>query len=194
MRALVVFESMYGNTCEIAAAVAEGLRAHLPVDLVEVIAAPAGLADDVALLVIGGPTHAHGMSKPDTRASAAARDREHEVPFQLGIREWLAGFDASSGPGAAAASDVPGAGDPLPGQVAAAAFDTRIKGPGLLWGSAARDAMGELQRLGFRVAAPPVSFLVQGPLGPVRDILLDGEVDRARTWGTLLGSEIVAPS
>jgi flavodoxin len=36
MRALVVFESMFGNTQAIAEAVADGLTAHLRVDLVEV--------------------------------------------------------------------------------------------------------------------------------------------------------------
>ena len=73
MRALVVYESMYGNTKEIAAAVADGLSTRMPVQLTEVGAAPTVLADDIGLLVVGGPTHAHGMSKPESRASAAER-------------------------------------------------------------------------------------------------------------------------
>ena len=68
MRALVVYELMYGNTKEIAAAVADGLSTRMPVQLTEVGAAPTVLADDIGLLVVGGPTHAHGMSKPKSRA------------------------------------------------------------------------------------------------------------------------------
>ena len=66
MRALVVYESMYGNTKEIAAAVADGLSTRMPVQLTEVGAAPTLLADDIGLLVVGGPTHAHGMSKAES--------------------------------------------------------------------------------------------------------------------------------
>jgi flavodoxin len=74
MRALIVYESMFGNTRQIAEAVAEGLRAGhdaapVEVGLVEVGEAPATVAD-VDLLVVGGPTHALGMSRPETRQSA----------------------------------------------------------------------------------------------------------------------------
>jgi hypothetical protein len=174
MRALVVFESMYGNTKEVAAAVADGLSTHLRVDLVEVGTAPNAIDEDIVLLVVGGPTHAHGMSKPDSRHSAAQRDRESPVPFRIGIREWLADLHA------------------VRGDVTAAAFDTRIKGPSLLWGSAAQGAAKELRRLGFREAVSPESFLVKGPLGPVRAALVDGETERARAWGMELGSKVGA--
>ena len=52
MRALVVFESMFGNTQEIAEAIADGLSGRMQVDLVEVGAAPAEVGDEVALLVV----------------------------------------------------------------------------------------------------------------------------------------------
>ena len=58
MKALVVFESMFGNTEQIAQAVAEGLRASMPVDVAEVIDAPADPPEDVTLIVAGGPTEA----------------------------------------------------------------------------------------------------------------------------------------
>src|SRR3954470_15601698 len=48
MRALVVYESMYGNTKEIATAVADGVSRRMPVELVEVGAAPTAIADDIA--------------------------------------------------------------------------------------------------------------------------------------------------
>jgi hypothetical protein len=44
--ALVIFESMFGNTQVIAQAVADGPARHLPVDLVEVGAAPAAVGPE----------------------------------------------------------------------------------------------------------------------------------------------------
>ena len=75
MRALVMYESMFGNTRDIANALAGGMSAHLEVEVVEVSAAPATVGDDVDLLVVGGPTHAHGMSNPGSRASRESKDR-----------------------------------------------------------------------------------------------------------------------
>jgi hypothetical protein len=176
MRALMVVESMFGNTREIAEAVAQGLGARFEVEVVAVGAAPAAIDADVDLLVVGGPTHAHGMSTPDSRQSAAERDKEGQVAFQVGIREWLAALR------------------PAGGATASAAFDTRIKGPGLLWGSAAKAAAKELRRLGFREAARPESFLVKGPLGPVHHVLVEGEVERARAWAAALAGRVAAGS
>lgn len=174
MRALIVVESMYGNTRNVAAAVAEGLATHLAVDVVEVGEAPRAIPGDVSLLVVGGPTHAHGMSNPDSRRSAAKRAADALVPFRIGVREWLENLA------------------PAPARIPAAAFDTRIKGPALLWGSAAQGAAKELRRLGFTSAADPASFLVKGPMGPVSDVLVPGEIERARAWGERLGAAAVA--
>ena len=69
-RAMVIFESMFGNTREIADAVAEGLSSSLSTVILEVGAAPAVLPDDVDLIVVGGPTHAFGLSRPGTRENA----------------------------------------------------------------------------------------------------------------------------
>src|SRR4051812_7866406 len=71
MRALVVYESMYGNTHAIADHVATGLRRRF--DDVEVVAAgetTPDATDGVDLVVVGGPTHIHGMPRPTTRKSA----------------------------------------------------------------------------------------------------------------------------
>lgn len=120
MRALIVVESMFGNTRQVAAAVAEGLTIHAAVETVEVADAPTTLPAGLDLLVVGGPTHAHGMTSRDSRRSAAERPHSGGIQFRTGIREWLDDL-VSAAPG-----------------VAAVAFDTRIKGPALLWGSAAR--------------------------------------------------------
>jgi hypothetical protein len=169
MRALVVFESMFGNTREIAKAVADGLSSHLSVDVVEVGAASTVVGDDVGLLVVGGPTHAFGMSRPRTRQSAAEQAGDDLVSTGIGVREWLAADHGGSGP------------------VAATAFDTRFRKPGLP-GSAAKAAGKRLRRLGWRMIDRPASFYVAGTPGP----LLPGERERARGWGEKLGSEFTA--
>ena len=73
MRARVVFESMFGNTQVIAQAVADGLAESMSVELEEVGSAATEIAGDVDLLVVGGPTHAFGMSRQRTRESAVSR-------------------------------------------------------------------------------------------------------------------------
>jgi hypothetical protein len=162
--ALVVFESMFGNTQTIAEAVMEGLASHLPTATLEVGTAPDVLADDVALLVVGGPTHAFGMSRPRTREDATRQAGGHVASDRNGLREWLASLERRTG------------------NVAAAAFDTRIDKPRMP-GSAARGAEKRLRKLGFRIAAPSQSFYVTGVAGP----LVEGETERAHRWGRELG-------
>ncbi|GAA0565978.1 hypothetical protein GCM10010172_57070 [Paractinoplanes ferrugineus] len=158
MRALVVYESMFGNTGKLARAIADGLSASAEVSLAEVSTEPA--IDGFDLLVVGAPTHAFGLSRPASRAEAA---RLGAPPGGVGLREYL---------------DTRG---PLTG-LAAAAFGSRMDKP--LSGSAARKAGTRLHRLGCRLVSPPADFRVSGMTGP----LLDGEQDRARSWATgLLG-------
>jgi Flavodoxin len=164
MRALVVYESMFGNTQAIANAIADGLSDRMRVEVLEVGAAPATIAD-VALLVVGGPTHAFGMSRPQTRQDAARQAPAGLVSPGSGLREWLATLQAPAG-------------------IAAATFDTRIRKPRLP-GSAARAAEKRLRRLGFRMVAPAASFHVEGTLGPLQE----GEQQRARRWGESVGSK-----
>lgn len=77
MSVVVVFESLFGNTATVARAVATGIRSVLDatedVTLVDVGKAPRVLGDDVGLLVVGGPTHAFGMTRPGTREDARRR-------------------------------------------------------------------------------------------------------------------------
>ena len=69
-RALVVYESMFGNTKAVAESVALALSRDFEVDLTECGSAPLPLPDDVALLVVGAPTHAFSLSRENTRDSA----------------------------------------------------------------------------------------------------------------------------
>lgn len=76
MRALIVYESMFGSTRDLAEAIATGLRSSFDVRLAradDVGAADAGAAD---LLVAGGPTQAHNAETQPTEP-------------QSGLREWF---------------------------------------------------------------------------------------------------------
>lgn len=172
MHALVIYESMFGNTRDVALAVAEGIATAMPVQTLEIGAAPASLPSEIDLLVVGGPTHAHGMSTPDSRADSARRAGDRLVTSGPGVREWLDRLTPGST------------------LVRVATFDTRIKGPGLLWGSAAKAMAKRLRAIGFAEAAHPESFLVGGPTGPQFDRLEPGELERARAWGAALAAKV----
>ena len=167
MNALVVFESMFGNTGLIAEAVADGLARRLDVERCEVGKAPESISDQVDLVVVGGPTHAFSMSRPGTRSKAADETNAPLMSPGIGLREWLAKVSRPAG------------------QVGAAAFDTRVDKPRVP-GSAAAAAAKRLRRLGFRQVADPESFFVVGMSGP----LLPGEYERAHRWGEALATKL----
>ncbi len=167
MRALVVYESIFGNTRAIAEAIAQGLRAGLDVEVVEVGSEP--LASGFDLVVAGGPTHAWSMSRATTREDARqqARARQHTpVSVGIGLRDWLKRL-----------------GSPPAGALAAT-FDTAMQSRWFPTGSAARAAATAMQRRGYRLVAPPEQFRVSGTDGP----LVDGELDRAAQWGARLAA------
>lgn len=166
-RAMVVFESMFGNTEAVARAIADGLSTGMQVQVVQVGAAPKALDSEVALLVAGGPTHAFGMTRAGTRADAVKQGVHPAGGFEVGLREWLGGLTRGSA------------------DAAAVTFDTRVKKRGMP-GSAARGAQKQLRRLGFPIAAPARSFYVSGTPGP----LLDGELQQARDWGAQLATQV----
>ena len=162
MRALVVYESMFGNTQTIAEAIADGIGRSCMVETVEVSSAPGSIGADFDLLVVGGPTHQFGMSRASSRSDAAKKAERALVSAQGGVREWLESVRREA-------------------PVAAAAFDTRMNSPRWLQyvGSAAGKIEKRLKRAGFDITAPAEHFHVTGMHGP----LLEGEIQRARLWG-----------
>lgn len=176
MRALIVYESMFGNTRDVARAVAEGIAPRMPVELVEVGTAPDTIPADVGLLVLGCPTHAHGLSNAKSRADAKGRAGDQLVSRGIGFGEWLEKMSL--------------AGEPM----AIAAFDTRIKGPELLWGSAAKAVVKRLRARKFEVVAGPQSFFVSGPTGPLFNRLVTGERERAIEWGASVAAAVTTPA
>jgi flavodoxin len=167
MKALVVYESMFGNTEQIARAVAAGLGESVDVRLVEVTDAPAEPDPEVRLIVAGGPTHAFSMSRTNTRADAIDKGAQ-EGEREFGLREWMAALP--------------------PGQHTEkiATFDTKIESMRHLPGSAAKSAAKAARRHGYESAAKAKSFYVRDVDGPI----LDGEMDRAREWGRQLAASI----
>lgn len=165
MGALVVYESLFGNTEHVAWAITSGLSEHLDVELLEVTDAPQVINETLALMVIGGPTHAFSMTRPSTREDAFRQGARHGSTA-VGLREWLEQLGKGSH-------------SPL-----VATFDTRVSKVRHLPGSAAKGAAKLVHKLGYSSAAEAESFYVEDVTGP----LLEGELDRAHAWGEMLGS------
>ena len=162
-KTVVLYESLFGNTERIARAIADGLRQSTEVTLANFGEMP-GETADADLIVLGGPTHGWGMTKPTSRS------RPGSEAYALGVREWL-----ETAP--------PGMGR------SAAAFDTRFDKPRWLTGSAAVRIGRELERLGHQMVMPPESFFVLHTGGPLRP----GEEERARRWGSDLAQSVAVP-
>ena len=96
MKAVVAYESIYGNTRQIAEAVAAGLRPLGEVQVVSVNHGDTGAADGADVLIVGGPTHMHGLATSTSRRQAAqAAEEEEDVSVEPGaadgpgLRRWL---------------------------------------------------------------------------------------------------------
>ena len=175
MRAVVVYESMYGNTHLIADAIGAGLRTACDVRIVPVAQVSPAVLAQADLVVVGGPTHAHGMSRAATRKAAVEAAAKPVSPLGVepgalgpGLRDWFESL-----------SRYP---------VKAAAFDTRIHGPAALTGRASKGVARLLRAHGFDLVAEPESFLVTK-----QDRLEPQETARAREWAATLAAGL-APS
>jgi hypothetical protein len=77
--------------------------------------------------------------------------------------------------------------------LAAAVFDTRLRWPRWLSGSAGAGIEKELEQAGARVIAPVESFFIKGPAGTGGSgtaELEDGELERAQTWAAALAQTL----
>jgi len=186
MRALVVYESMYGNTHTVAVSIAAGLSTRHDVTLVPVTRATPELLAAADLLAVGGPTHTHRMSTAASRRKAADTARKQDSGLTMdpdadgpGVRGWLEGLGMPGMPGRLGRLDLLGR---KPATLAVA-FDTRLGGVPLFTGRASRGISRLLARHGYRLLADPESFLVSN-----QNTLGDGEADRARAWGATIGA------
>lgn len=159
MKAIVVYESHWGNTAEVARAVAEGIGPEARALNTDEADARAVAGAD--LIVAGSPVMAFALPRTGSEAHLA-QDEKAPRPADIShplLRAWL---------------------DALPeGAGAGAAFETRI------WWSP-RGATGTIEsklgKAGYRRVAKGERFIVEGGYGPLRE----GELDRARAWGKAL--------
>jgi hypothetical protein len=169
-QALVVYESMFGCTEEVARAVAEGLRdGGFVTSVVDVREADPRRDSDVDLLVVGAPTHAFSLSRPRTREDAVRQGGRPESAA-AGLREWLTALGTEVG-----------------AQRPAAAFDTRVTKVRRIPMAASTRAARLLAGRGFAMASPPTPFLVEDLKGP----LAAGETERARSWGHQMAVSVI---
>jgi hypothetical protein len=174
MRSLVVYESMFGNTHTVANAIAEGLSSSGEVAVLHVHDATADALAGVTLLVVGGPTHVHGMTSSTSRQGAVEQAASSNGALEIepdavgpGLRDWLADLGSED--------------------TAAAAYDTRYDGPVMFTGRASKGIAHKLGKRGRRLVAEPESFLVDKA-----NHLLPGEAERATQWGATVGAAHLA--
>jgi hypothetical protein len=162
LTALVVHESMFGNTALIAESVTRGLElGGFSTSCTDVALAGELGSVEVDLLVVGAPTHAFSLSRPSTRADAIRQGAPADRA-RIGVREWLVGCPAAS--------------DHVR---LAAMFDTRVTKVHKLPKAAGTRGGHTLRRLGYTQPVRPEAFLVDDVQGP----LVAGEAERAVAWG-----------
>lgn len=164
MKAVAVYESLWGNTAAVARAIADGIGPEA-----EAMTTDAASAETVAqadLIVVGAPVLGFSLPTDAMRDSVARSEADAPTPPDLShpsLRSWL---------------------DSLPqGHGRAAAFETRI------WWSprgATGDIEGRLRRAGYLTLAKAQKFVVKDKYGPLRE----GELDRARRLGTELAQDV----
>ncbi|HET7180800.1 MAG TPA: hypothetical protein VFI15_01050 [Candidatus Limnocylindrales bacterium] len=163
MRAIVVYESHWGNTAAVARAIAEGIGPDARA--LNTDEATSSIVAEADLVVAGAPIMAFGLPS-DGMLASAGKDPKAPRPADVShpsLRHWL---------------------ETLPhGEAAAASFETKLRwSPG-----GATGAIDErLRRAGFRTIAKGQKFAVASSYGPLRD----GELERARTWGSELAAAL----
>jgi hypothetical protein len=160
MKAIVVYESHWGNTAAVARAIAAGIGSEA--EALSTAEATAEVVATADLVVAGAPLMAFRLPTDKivdgiwSGADEPAADRGHPT-----MRTWLAGLPGGRGAGAA--------------------FETKLRwSPG---GATAAIEHG-LGAAGYRRIGPGHKFVVEGRSGPLRD----GELERARAWGAELGA------
>jgi flavodoxin len=157
MKAVVVYESLWGNTAAIARAVAEGFGPDARALTTD--EATGRVVAEADVIVAGAPVIGFSLANERARENIAMQEIGAPTPPDTShpsLRHWLAELPAGDKP--------------------VATFETRI------WWSL-RGATGTIEhgfrRAGYRTIAKGEKFIVDGKYGPLRE----GEVERAREWG-----------
>jgi hypothetical protein len=164
MKAVVVYESHWGNTAAVARAIAEGLG-----PAARALSTAQAKAEDVAgadLIVAGAPILGFSLPTESMLKDLGRKAGKHKAAPDLShpsMRAWLEGLPRGEGRGAA--------------------FETRIK---LTLGSAAGAIARRLEKAGYNPIAKSQRFIVKGTYGPLKD----GELERAKAWGAELAKSL----
>lgn len=165
MKAIVVYESHWGNTAAIARAIAEGIGPDA--QAMSTAQATGAVVAGLDLIVAGSPLLGFSLPTDGMLKGIAANAAKDPVPPDLthpSMRAWL---------------------EALPqGQGHAAAFETRI-----WWspGSAAKAILQRLEAHGYHPLDKAQKFIVEDKYGPLRG----GELERAKAWGAALMQALV---
>ena len=162
MKAIVVYESLWGNTRAVAEAVATGIGGGTVA--VTTDEATPEIVAGCDLIVAGAPVHAFRLASEASRQRLGRDTIGVDQPPDLAhpaLRTWLEDLPAGGGH--------------------SAAFDTR-----LWWspGSATGTIATLLERAGYPPVAKSQKFIVDGTHGPLRA----GELERARGWGAAVAA------
>jgi flavodoxin len=152
MKAMVVYDSTFGNTKKVAEAIGQALGAQGDVEMVQVGEAQPGQLAGLALLIVGSPTQRF-------TATGATSGFLKGIPKNglEGVR--VAAFDTRF-----PESKIE--------QVRILPFFVR------LFGYAAEPIADRLEKKGGELTVPPEGFYVDDTEGP----LLEGELERAAGW------------
>jgi len=169
MKAVVVYESYWGNTAAVARAIAEGLGPDARA--MSTAEATGEALAGIGLIVAGSPIVAFQLPTEKMRSDMAAKPGKAPSPPDLShpsMRSWLESLPKGSGGGRGAH---------------AAAFETGFK---LSPGGAAGTILKMLKNAGYESIAKKQRFVMKGYYGPTRE----GELDRAKAWGAELAQAI----
>ena len=163
MDAIVVYESVWGNTAAVARAIAEGFGPEATAYATDEVPPERLAAAD--LIVAGSPVFGFSLPSDTMRETILRTETEGPAPdlSHPSLRSWLDTLPAGHGRGAA--------------------FETRI------WWSP-RGATGAIEKklagAGYARLAKAEKFVVRDKYGPLRE----GELERAREWGRSLRSTL----
>jgi flavodoxin I len=142
MKALIVYDSVFGNTEKVARTIGSAVGAEGQVEVMKVDTVQPVQLSGVELLVVGSPTRGFQMTKPTSSFLKSIPDEALK-----GVR--VAAFDTRIDMN-----------DPVPGF---------LKVMVRIFGYAAQPIANKLVKKGGKLAAPAEGFLVAGSEGPMKD-------------------------
>lgn len=162
MKAIVVYESLWGNTAAVARAIAEGIGSDARA--LSTAEATPEVVDGADWIIAGSPLFAFRLPTDDIRETIRKKAATFPSPPDFShpsLRQWLNALP--------------------PGKGRSAAFETRI-----WWspGGATGAILKGLAKAGYAPVARGKRFRVAGMYGPLKK----GELDRARAWGNKLAA------